>query len=486
MIKSYSDWNRINEIDELTEPTLIGKYIDRIVQAYQSFPDIRPSRDVKKFPNAKDIQPLSTFVKSRSGKTSADIILDIIDEWYKWPSDSNAKKVLTGYIRNDDDLSNLSSFGLPFGKVFQSDPSLLFGLGGASKKLLSKSAGLAKRSVSRGGVFGWIPRLFGMREARNYNRVDEGFIVALIGSLVVGTLLSATTRYSLYGKESIQDDPLMSWTTPFLPDINPAIGDDPITATYVNVFNVMMMIVYDAWNLCMGQEKYGTEQNPILSWQQQTNYITEYYKQYYESDPEIKSSFIEFMSSLKSACMEDMGNPKKFQGTPFYYTGDKVRVHFEDGSTQNIDLNNWFGWLRSNYKTYMFVPLSEIEFDAKRRKGKFAPLSVFGINDEPKGDPTRQITLQLPDGTTSTPSLLELEVYLLNSKNTPFYEVQSQDIITGGSSLVLKQKEGEEGIKIEADIPVKNPSIIKGSTIKEISSNIQSEELTSFVGMGDV
>lgn len=485
MIKRYSEWSRINEVDELTEPKLIGKYIDRIIQTYQSSPNARPSRDVSLFPNAKETQPLSTFIKSRSGKTSAEIILSVIDDWYEWPSESQAKKVLTGYIRNEDDLSNLSSFGLPFGKVIQQDPTLaLIGSGGALKaggKLLKSGVRGTKK------LFSWVPKLFGVKESRQQSDVNEGFIVGLVASFVIGSLLSATTKYSLYGKESIEDDVLLSWTTPYLPDINPIIGDDPIVATYVNVYNVMMMIVYDAWNLCMGQEKYGSEPNPIMSWQERSNYITEYYRTYYESDPDIKSSFIGFMSSLRSACLQDMKNPKIFQDTPFYYTGDKVRVNFEDGRTENIDLSNWFKWLRENYKAYIFVPLSKTEFDAKKRDGKFAPLSPLGVSDEPKGDPTRQITMQLPDGSVSNLSLLELEIYLLNSKNTNLYEIETQDIIEGGSSIVLKESEqAEDGGTIQSDIPAKNPTVVKGSTLKEIVSNIQSEELSSFVGMGDV
>ena len=479
MIKSYSQWERINEVDELTEPVLTGKYFDGIVQAYESSPGMRPSRDVKNFPNAKSTQPLSTFIKSRSGKTSAEIISDVINDWYDWPSDSQAKKILLGYINNSDDLSNLSAFGTPFGKVIQADPSIAY--------IGPKTAFKAIKSVAKGTrkLFGWVPKLLGMKESRIQSNTNEGAIVGIIGTIVVGTLLSAATKYTLYGKESLQDDPLVSWITPYLPDINPVFKEDPIIASYVHVYNVMMMIVYDAWNLCMGQEKYGNEPNAILSWKNQNNYITEYYNQYYEPDADIKSSFVTFMGSLKNACMKDMESPNKFQGAPFYYTGDKVRVHFEDGRTENIELSGWYPWLKSNYKTYMFVPVSSVEFNAEKRKGPFAPLSSLGLEEVAKGDPTRQITVTFPDGSVSNFSLLELEIYLLNSNNTGSYEIETENVIGGGSTLVLKNREGVQE-EVSPDVPTKNPSIIEGSTLKEIATNLKSEDLSSFIGMGDV
>jgi hypothetical protein len=484
MIKSYSDWGKLNEVDELTEPKLTGKYINGIIQAYEKLPAVRPSRDVQQFTNAKATQPLSTFMRSVSGRTSAEILESVINDWYKWPDDSETKKVLLSYINNDDDLSNLAGFGLPFGKVLQADPSLLAGLGSIGKSALKATAKVATKGASR-GIFGWVPKLFGIRESNT--RVNEGAVLAAAGAFIFGTLLSATTRYALYGKESLEDDILMSWTTPYLPDIKGIVGDDPIISTYVSVFNTMMMIIYDSWNLCMGQEKYGNNPNPILSWQNGDNYISAYYKQFYESDPDIKSNFVTFMSNLKTACLNDMKNPSKFQKSPFYYTGDKVRVNFDNGDSKGIPLSEWYKWLRDNYKKYTFIPVSTTEFIAKDRDGQFAPLAPLGINDVAIGDPTRQITLQLPDGSISTPSLLELEVYLANSKNTPNYEVESQDVTTGGSSLILKAREDvKAGEPQENDIPAKNSPVVTGSTFEEIGLNIQAEDLTSFVGMGNV
>lgn len=482
MIKKYSDWERINEVDELTEPKLVGKYINGIIQAYEKSPGTRPSRDVKDFANAKNTQPLSTFVKGLSGKTSAQILEAVINDWYKWPSSSESKRILIEYINNDDDLSNLSAWGLPFGKVLQADPSLLAGLGIAKKSVAAAPA--AGKTVSRGGLFGWVPKLFGLRESEQ--RVDEAFFVPLVGSFIVGTLLSASTRYALYGKESIEDDMFVSWTTPYLPDVQSLAGDDPIIATYVSTFNTMMMLVYDAWNLCMGQEKYGNNQNPILNWQSGNNYISAYYKQFYESDADIKSHFTSFMGDLKRACMNDMKHPSRFQESPFYYTGDKVRVNFEGGDSKSIELSEWYKWLRENYKRYIFIPVSKTEFIAKDRKGAFAPLAPLGINDPAKGDPTREISMQLPDGSVSNLSLLELEVYLESSKKAKGYEVESQDVTEGGSSIVLKQGDEAKAGEDVPDIPAKNPSVVKGSTFEQIAINLQSEDLTSFVGMGDL
>lgn len=484
MLKGYSEWERLNEVDELTEPKLTGKYINGIIQAYEKFPSARPSRDVQQFPNAKGTQPLSTFVRSRSGKTSAEIIESVINDWYKWPDSSEAKKILIGYIKNDDDLSNLAGLGLPFGKVLQSDPGLIAGLGSVGKSLAKSATKAAVRSTPK-GLFSWVPKLFGIRESNS--RINEGAALALVGSFIVGTLLSATTRYALYGKESLEDDPIVSWTTPYLPDIKGIIGDDPIIATYVSTFNTTMMLVYDAWNLCMGQDKYGNNKNPILSWQNGDNYISAYYKQFYEPDADIKSSFNTFMNNLKTACLNDMKNPSKFKDSPFYYTGDKVRVNFDNGDSKAVPLSEWYKWLRDNYKTYLLIPVSDSEFIAKYRKTPFAPLAPLGINDLPPGDPARQITLQLPDGSISTPSLLELEVYLANSKNVPNYEIESQDVTKGGSSLILKELEDvKAGEPQENDIPAKNPPVVKGSSFEDIGLNIQSEDLTSFVGMGNI
>jgi hypothetical protein len=485
MIKSYPEWERINEVDELTEPKLAGKYLNKIIQTYEKLPSIRPSRDVKQFVNAKETQPLSTFVKGVSGKTSSEILEAVINDWYKWPDSSKTKGVLIDYINNEDDLSNLGAFGLPFGKVLQADPSLVAGLGSIGRSMAKSASKIASGATSKGGLFGWVPKLFGIKESNA--SINEGIIVALGGAFIVGTLLSATTRYALYGKESIEDDALVSWTTPYLSDIQGVIGEDPIITTYVSVFNTMMMITYDAWNLCMGQDKYGNNQNPILSWKDGNNYITSYYKQFYESDADIKSHFVTFMNNLKSACLEDMKKPSKFQDSPFYYTGDNVRVNFENGGSKAVPLSEWFKWLRGNYKKYTFIPVSKTEFIAKDRKGAFAPLSPIGVEEEVPGDPTREVTLQLPDGSIANPSVLELEVYLANSKNVPGYKIESQDLTTGGSSIVLKRKDDAiTGESIESDIPSKNPPVIKDSTFEEISINIQAEDLTSFVGMGNI
>jgi hypothetical protein len=338
-----------------------------------------------------------------------------------------------------------------------------------------------------------IPKLF-MKESDSHvnrgQRLNEDFgatALAIGISILVGSLLSASTKYTLYGKESIEDDLLFSWTTPYLPDVQGAIGDDPIIATYVSTFNSVMMIVYDAWNLCMGQEKYGEEKNPILSWQSGNNYINSYYKQFYESDADIRSSFVNFMNDLKAACLADMKNPEIFQKSPFYYTGDKVRVNFEDRESVSIPYPEWQKWVKDNYKNYILVPVSKTEFQARKRTGEFAPLSALGITESPKGDPMRGLTVQFPNGAVSNLSLLELELWLLNPENSKSYDIESQDVIKGGSSLILKQKQGVDSPEeSKPNLPTQNPTIVEGSTLEQISANIKSEELESFVGMGNI
>jgi hypothetical protein len=491
MIKSYSEWGKLNEVDELTEPKLVGKYINGIIQTYDKAPSVRPSRNVQDFMNAKATQPLGTFMRGVSGRTSAEILEAVIDDWYKWPSQSEARSVIISYINNDDDLSNLAAWGLPFGKVLQSDPTLIAGLGSVGKSMLRSAGNVITKSASKGGrgLFSWVPKMFRMGES-NSSLNEAGAVAAVAGVLTkigIGSLLSATTRYALYGKESLEDDLLFSWTTPYLPDVKGLVGDDPIISTYVSVFNTMMMIVYDSWNLCMGQERYGNNQNPIMSWQNGDNYISAYYKQFYESDPDIKSNFVTFMNKLKAACLNDMKHPSVFQNSPFYYTGDNVRVNFDNGESKAIPLSGWYKWLMDNYKKYSFIPVSKTEFIAKDRKGTFSPLSPVGINDAVQGDPTREVTLQFPDGSISNLSVLELEIYLANSKEIENYEVETQNITTGGSSIILKNREGAPTQKTQGpEIPVKNPSIVKGSTFDEIGLNIQAEDITSFVGMGDV
>jgi hypothetical protein len=484
MIKSYSDWQAVNEVDELTEFNLPGKYINNIIKAYENAPKYRPSRDVSEFQNTKGTQPLSTFVKGISSRKSAEIITSVINDWYKWPSESKTKSVLINYINNEDDLSNLAAMGLPFGKVFQADPILAI----PSLKVLTKGVGKVGK-----GLFKMIPKLF-MKESNSQvnkdQRLNEDFgatALAIGISILVGSLLSAGTKYTLYGKESVEDDLLFSWTTPYLPDIQGVAGDDPIIATYVAVFNTAMMLVYDAWNLCMGQEKYGEEKNPILSWQSGNNYINSYYKQFYENDPDIRSGFSKFMSDLRAACLSDMKNPEIFQKSPFYYTGDKVRVNFEGKDPISIAYPEWQKWVKDNYKNYILIPVSKTEFQAKEREGVFSPLSPLGITETPKGDPMRNITVQFPTGAISNLSLLELELWLLNPDNVKSYGIESQDVVTGGSSLILNQKEevdSEEESK--PNLPTQNPTIVEGSTLEQISTNIKSEDLESFVGMGNI
>jgi len=404
MIKRYSEWERINEVDELTEVVLVGKYIDKIVEAYRKYPSSRPCREMEKFPNAKGFKPLADFVKERSGKTSAEILIDVIDEWYQWPQ-GKSRDVLVTYIKNEDDLSNLGAWGIPFGKVLQADPVLAANIGGLGRGVV--------KGITRGAKNLWkmVPKLFENNQPRALNEAAPLVAVgAFILKAAAGVLLSGGVKYSLYGKESLQDDILVSWMTPFLPGIRGLVGDDPVISTYVTTFNAMMMLIYDAWNLSMGQDKYGKENNPILSWQNSQssdNYIKSYYSDFYESDPDIKKNFTNFMSSLKSACMEDMKNPEKFNECPFYYTGEKIRVTFEDERVENISVSEWQKWVRDNYTKYKLVPVegSSSEFRAQERKKPFSPLSPFGIEETPKGDPMRDVTLQFPDGSTIKLSL---------------------------------------------------------------------------------
>lgn len=472
MIKKYSDWQKLDEVDELTEFKLTGKYINNIIQTYEKHPGVRPSRELSNFTNTKGVQPLSTFVKGISGRNLSEIITSVINDWYKWPDQSKSKNVLIQYVNNEDDLSNLSGLGLPFGKVFQADPSLAL----PSWKAITKTGK---------GLFRMIPKLF-MKESNS--RINEGVILGLVASFVLQSMLSAGMRYSLYGKESLEDDMFFSWTTPYLPDVQGLVGDDPIIATYVTTYNTVMMIVYDAWNLCMGQEKYGEQKNPILNWNSGDNYINTFYKQFYESDADIKGNFTSFMENLKNACLSDMKNPAIFQKCPFYYTGDKVRVNFEGKESISIQQGEWYKWLKENYTKYMLVPVSRIEFNATERKGEFMPLSPLGVNEVVKGDPMRSITIQFPNGSITNLSLLELELYLSDPKNIEAFELESQDITKGGGSLSLKKKEGiEEGSPQEKpNLPTTNPPVVQGSTIEQIAANIKSEDLESFVGMGNV
>lgn len=476
MIRRYNDWQRINEVDELTEVKLTGKYINNIIQSYEKYPSKRPSRETKDFVNAAKTQSLATFMKSVSGKKSSEILIDVMNNWYQWPGDSKSKAVLFDYINNSDDLSNLAGLGTPFGKVLKQDPSLGYGFG-FGKYAAKGAAKLGK------GLFGWVPKLLKLGEsARPLNEAAA----AVAGAIAIQTLLSAGLKYSLYGKESIEDDILVSWATPYLPDIKGLVGDDPIITTYVTVFNTMMMIVYDAWNLSMGQDKYGEHDNPIIDWQNGNNYITSYYKQFYESDADIKSNFVTFMNKLKDACLDDMKHPEKFRETPFYYTGDKVRVDFGNNNIQTIELSEWYKWVRDNHKKYKLTPITRTEFKATERKSGFKPLLPLGIDEIAKGDPTRIITVEFPNGSISKPSLLELEVFLESLDDPSVYSIESQNIIGGGSSLILVPGGDKEEVDEEITIPTESPAIVKNSSRDQILSSLRNESIVSFAGMGDV
>jgi len=484
MIKRYSDWETMNEVDELTEPKLVGKYFNSIVDTYTKHPSVRPSRDIKNFPNAKGSVQLGPFVKTLSGKTSSQILEGVVNNWYKWPNNSEAKKVILQYINNDDDLSNLAAFGVPFGKGILADPTVLsFGSIGKS----------AVKSLGKSKLFSWVPRL--LRISESDQRINEGAIAAVGGFLAklgFAALLSASTRYVMYGKESIEDDLFFSWTSPYLPDIKGVIGDDPIIVTYVTTFNTAMMMVYDAWNLCMGQEKYGTEPNPILNWNQaKGNYINQYYEEFYKNDDDISTGFRTFMANLKEACMRDMKNPKMFESCPFYYNGDKIRVNYDDGRTTLMTVDEWFKWVKDNYRNYIIIPVTETQFTLKKRDGEFAPLSPIGITDPVKGDPMRQVTIEFPDGKVGNISVLQLELLLMDEETSSMYEVESQNLTEGGSNLVLRMKEGaDEGAQQSSPSPDKiatvEPSILKGSSLQEIFLNLKKETLSSFIGMGDI
>lgn len=493
MIKRFSDWEKINEVDELTEIVLLGKYLSRIIEAYRKYPDVKPSRDVKTYKNGAKSPSLADFMSSIPKDTpSSQILISVIDKWYKWPQSSKSRKVLVDYINNEDDLSNLTVSNVVMGM-----PGEIVTASGALKSLVKMFAKGSARAVTKSAAksAAKAAESFDNRYSKS-EELNEGAVAAVAGWIAVEAglwALGTAINYTLYGNEEVESDILLSWSSPYIPQFKGVIGDNPLTMTYVATFNFAMGLIYDAWSLAMGQDKYGEQSNPILSWQRENNYITDFYNQYYDSS--MKSGFTQFMNSLKDACIADSKNNQLFSSTPLYYVPPKMTVFFEDGKTQSIDIGEWQKWTRANYNNYYIKPRSENQFSAIRRLNGFTPLEKLGINSKVQGDPFREITIKWNNGQVSKSSLLQLESWLKESGKGDSYEIKSQDIVEGGSNIELDLK-GEGDAKdqqaqtiAEAPPMEEKPmisSIRVGSTFDEIAINLQAQNIESFTGMGDV
>lgn len=483
MIKRFSDWHRVNEVKELTDENIWGKYFENIVSAYRKYPDAKPSRDVNNYPNAKGMPQLAEFMYSKGSGTSAEILESVIDEWYKWPSQSKTRSILINYVNNDDDLSNLT-----LGTVVGSSMGdILTGIGGL--KALAKT--FFKGSTKGAGKAATKAALKAESSHLKYNKsqeINEG-VMAVIATEALLWALGTAINYTLYGSEEVYDDPILFWAAPYLPAFKGIAGDNPLKATYVTAFNFGMALIYDAWNLSMGQEKYGNISNPILSWQNERNYITDFFNEFYDDD--MKSGFSSFMNSLKAACLSDSKNPEIFKDSPFYYTAEKMRVIFEDGRIEDVGFADWQKWVRSNYQNYYFYPIAPTEFNAKKRQGGFRPLGILGVNDQVPGDPFREITVKWNDGSVGKYTLLQFEMWLLTSGKANNYSIAKQDILGGGSTIELAWKESPENSTLSnppEDKPIvkTSPLVKSNSTFDEIAIDLQADTIDSFTGMGDV
>ena len=531
MIKDFKKWNIVNEVDELTEMKPKSKYMAKIIEAYRNMPDVRPSRNPNKYVNAKKILKgwtkrksdspdfvkstiassykqlygieakaediigntnlsikLHEFIQQKKEGTYADVLCSVIEEWYRWPDASSAKSVLIDYIKNDDDLANLTVSG-----VVRSDPTQAIAAAQVGKDLLKIGKKvIPSASNSLDGLFKKVSALF--KKKVNESSVNEALpaVAVLAIDYIVWDIVSGAWKYIAYGDiEEIEDDALLSWISPYLnKDFVGIFGDDPISASYFSVFNTMMMVIYDAWNMCMGQSKYGSDDNPIKSWNTgKNNYIDSYYESFCESDDEVSRSFRTFMTRLNVACNNDSKNPAVFESCPWFYTSGRIIVKLiSEGQNLIIRQEELSSWVKNNASKYRIVPSDNSSvFYAKLREGDFMPLRSLGIKKKVEGSPLREVVLTLdgiPVGTKGNKklTLADLELSLIANKKKGRLKgmrVSFEDITKSpdGKTLMLVSKDFDEKKKEEK---------LDDMNFEEIKKRLREEKPSDFAGADDI
>lgn len=533
MIQQFSDWSKVNEVEELTEKRPKKKFIDQIAQTYAKYPKIPPSRDINDYPNStksqenlkiindaieqenilssyaspsntpnskdsattdswksawasykpveknlvfkspvKDTLKLDEFIKQRPSATFKDILLAVIKDWYKWPEGSQARTVLEKYFSNDDDLDNVT-----LKKVINSDPSILLLQGGL--------AGLA--------CFAGAP-----------------VIATLALDFCIGYAVSSSYSYIAYGDiEAIEDDPILNPIAPFLPKIKGAdpfgTGSeyDPFQTDYQSVFNIMMLLIYDTWNLCMGQEANIDWKRPVWDESKNTNPIRSFnsgnksnyldiYMQTYCKSSDIKGSFINFIKELNNACSNDQNNSEIFYDCPFFYTGGKILLINSDdnGKTSRLTPNEFKDWIKTNYVNNEIQATSiPLAFYYSARKSRlfarsFTRKSNFFSNVSKKLN--AQIKMYGPSGVTVEKLInskgqlftlpdLENKVITKIVKNKDYkFRIQYENISNGGNKIVFEM--------VKKKAKSKKPSV----SIDSIKEDIISSSPSEFSGMRDI
>lgn len=530
-IKSFGEWQKIFEVDELTEMKPPERFIQGLVSTMKAHPGVRPSRDPADYLNARMMNPkykegkwfreaanlqrkfaetstqqkpskssigrdvlvspkkigvgiknpkeyvgepedatntgtfyaylkrdetceLWDFISQRKNQSYAQLLGSIIEDYYSWPEKSNSKKVLLDYINNDDDLNNLS-----LSKVLGSEPSWLLG---ASKKSVAKA-------VTAAGLLDMVPSLLSIgKEKTTKTNEALGAVASFIGLWALSDLLDASWSYVAYGdKEKIEDSTFISWLAPILPKTEGIWKEDPLKADYASAFNTMMMLIYDAWNLCMGQESYGNAgANPIRSFSKGStnNYLTVFSSTYCKDD-DLKQSFTSFMIKLNLACTKDQQTPSMFAACPFFYTSGKVVVFMEDSKKEvKMAPEEFLSWIRKNWKDYTVESQNRPDFyTAANRSGKRPLRFVKNSQKLVDGiDPTKPLNVSIYDRTGTSLqkkqlvsrlgngiTLIDVENELRNLwKPESSISIRSQKISKDVNSLVIdiKPESAEEDI----------------------------------------
>lgn len=526
MIQHFSDWSKVNEVKELSERPK-KKFIDEIVQAYAKYPKFPPSRDINDYPNStksqeklkiindareqenilsssasslsiakpqglltkdqwksvwasykpeekklvfssptpKETLKLDEFIKQRAGQSFKNILLAVINDWYQWPEESQTRTVLEKYIKNDDDLDNVD-----IRKIIASDPSILLPIG-----------------VGGVACFAGLP-----------------VIATLAVEIPIQLAVSSLISYVAYGDiDAVKDDTLLQLTSPILPDIKGLFGDDPFQKDYQSVFNTMMLLIYDTWNLCMGQEANMDWKRPVWDESKNTSPIRSFnsgnksnyldiYMQTYCKSSDIKGSFIYFMKELNDACSKDQNNSEIFYDCPFFYTGGKILLINSDdnGKTSRLTPNEFKDWIKNNYVKNEIqatsIPLafyyssrkSRLFARAFTRKDSFFSNVSQKLNAQIKMyNPSGVMVEKIVDNKGQLFTLPDLENKIITKivKNKDYkFRIQYENISNGGNKIVFEM--------VKKKAKSKKPTVSLDSIKEDIILSSPSE----FSGMRDI
>lgn len=325
-MKNYSTTKKIFEVKELTDENISDKFLNKLIDEFSKNPGKSPSRDITHhFYTNKPSVTYSEILQSSKGETYANILIHILDNFYKWPSNSKSYEVMITFINNELDLNNIDS-----------------------KVVLSRAPGFIIGGLKYGG--------------------------GLLGFLA-GAVAQDAVDYTLYGSDS-------AMSGAFLPQWK-GFFEDPLLASYASIFNMFSIIIFNAWDYIMGIDDYSKDLPNLIKSYSKVDWFNEYINKFFQDD-DLKIAFTNFISKLKDACNQDrIARGKIFNTCPFYYVAS-ITIVWNDGKQSIVSYSELQHLIEKYKNTHTFSKKEEGLYIATWNGAKEANTEIYSNNE--KGD----------------------------------------------------------------------------------------------------